>query len=301
MNLIITADLHLRSSLPRCRLDPDWIATQKNILDQIYQYSITYDASVVVVGDIFHSVNETTNEIIGIIQKFAIKLGDSNNRLYILAGNHDLPAHNLDNMKKSAFNVLLNSQNIKHLSELEIYDYKISASDFGDNDTNDADIAFKHILTFPNRNAVPPGAVGAVTARDLFDMFPEAFVIFTGDYHRDFIYKHKNSVAINPGCVIRQAADLIDYAPSVVLVEFKPKNRICKARSLMLKDNSSFITDDYIVKAEERSERIGAFVERIKTNESVSFDFVENVHNKLKNSEITNSVRETIIELLEGV
>ena len=39
MKGIITADWHLRATRPQCRIDEDWILTQKNALNQIKKYS----------------------------------------------------------------------------------------------------------------------------------------------------------------------------------------------------------------------------------------------------------------------
>ena len=36
MNVIITADWHLRKDKPRCRLDEDWFGTQKKVIQFIF-------------------------------------------------------------------------------------------------------------------------------------------------------------------------------------------------------------------------------------------------------------------------
>jgi len=296
-NFICTADWHLRSNRPRCRLDENWIETQKKALDQIVVYAKKHKADVVVIGDIFHSTNETTNEVINLVQEFALELEKLNLKLFILAGNHDLPAHNLDNIYRSAFNILLNSKNIYHLNQLDMDDLIVSASNFGEKDIINAEIIFKHILCFPENEKLPPSDK-IVKPSELFAQFKDAKYIFTGDYHRYFSYTKNKKVLINPGCLLRQAADMMDYDPCVVLIDFF--NEKMSYVTLPIVDDEKMVTDEYIEKEEIRNSRIEAFIERIKENDSVTFDFVQNVHNLLKNNNVDNDTKKIILELMEN-
>ena len=301
-NFIVTADWHLRSQRPRCRLDDDWISTQKKALDQILRYANEFDASVICIGDIFHSTNETTNEIINMVQEFAIELQVIGGQFYILAGNHDLPQHNLDNINRSAFQILLNSRNISEIIQLDhtVDMGEISAANFGDKDDENAEIIFKHVLCFPENAKLPPSDK-IVKPSELFEQFTNAKYIFTGDYHRQFVYENKKKkiqMLVNPGCLLRQAADMIDYEPSVIFVTFLDGE--LKFKSLPIKDDEKMITDEYIETMQERNSRIDAFIERIKDNKSITFDFLENVHNLLKDNEIKDDVKNIIFELLEN-
>lgn len=298
---IITADWHLRSQRPRCRLDDDWLETQRNALEQIINYANEYEADVIVIGDIFHSTAETTNEIIGLVQEVALCLERSGKSLYILAGNHDLPQHNLDNIHRSAFNILLNSKNIYHLDQLKINrqaNNEVSASNFGADDNLDAEIIFKHVLCFPECATLPPSDK-IVKPSELFAQFENAKYIFTGDYHRQFVHaKGKTKKLLNPGCLLRQAADMIDYTPSVFLIDFAGGELTYE--TLPIQDDVKLITDEYLEKEEMRNNRIEAFIERIKENEHVTFDFLENVHSLMKNNKIEPEIKAAILELMEN-
>jgi DNA repair exonuclease SbcCD nuclease subunit len=301
-SFIVTADWHLRSQRPRCRLDDDWLGTQWNALNQIINYAREYKADVFVIGDIFHTTNETTNEVIGLVQKLALCLENFGRSLYILAGNHDLPQHNLDNIHKSAFNILLNSKNIYHLDQILFNDdkdtMKISASNFGAADVTDAEVVFKHILCFPENEKIPPSD-NIVKPSELFAEFPKARYIFTGDYHRQFVHtKGKNKKLFNPGCLIRQAADTIDYESAVFYIGFI--NGDITYTALPILDNEKMVTDEYLEKEEMRNSRIEAFIERIKENKQVTFDFLENVHTLMKNNKIDDEIKNIILELMEN-
>jgi len=300
---IITADWHLRSQRPRCRLDDDWLETQRNALTLIANEANEYEADVIVIGDIFHSTNETTNEVIGLVQEFALTLETTNQKLYILAGNHDLLQHNLDNIHRSAFNILIHSKNIYHLKQLDIWHneefnkMRISASNFGADDKLDAEIVFKHVLCFPENEKIPPNDK-IVKPSELFAQFENAKYIFTGDYHRQFVYEKGKKKLLNPGCLLRQAADMIDYGPGVFFIDFE--NGKLKYEILPIPDDEKMVTDEYLEKEEMRNNRIEAFIERIKENEQVTFDFIENVHNLMKNNKIENEIKNTILELMEA-
>ena len=295
---IITADWHLRSQRPRCRLDDNWIETQKNALNQILNYAKEYKADVIVIGDIFHSTNETTNEVISLVQEFALELKYIGQTLNILAGNHDLPQHNLDNIYRSAFQILLNSKNIYHLDTLKINEKNVSGANFGADDDGECSIIFKHVLCFPENERIPPSDK-IVKPSELFKQLPSAQFIFTGDYHRQFVFEKGNKKLLNPGCLIRQAADTIDYETSVFLIEFQNLNKELKYKLLPIIDDEKMVTDEYIENEVMRNSRIEAFIERIKENEQITFDFIENVHNIMKNNKIEDNVKDIILELME--
>jgi DNA repair exonuclease SbcCD nuclease subunit len=284
-------------------LDDNWLETQRAALACLAAYAGQYKADILVIGDIFHSTNETTNEVIGLVQELALLLNKIDRRLYILAGNHDLPQHNLDNIHRSAFQILLNSKNIFHLDQLKLNDgkhsVKVSAANFGADDVLDAEIVFKHILCFPENEKIPPSDK-IVKPSELFTQFNNAKYIFTGDYHRNFVYtKGKTKKLLNPGCLLKQAADMIDYEPSVFLIDFE--NGELTYKTCPIPDNEKLVTDEYLETEKERNSRIEAFIERIRENGQVTFDFIENIHNLMKNNEIDNEVKKIIMELTENV
>ena len=300
INAIITADWHLRSQKPRCRLDENWLETQQNALEQIINHAKEHDADVIVIGDIFHSTNETTNEIIGMVQWFAQRLRAFDKSLYILAGNHDLPQHNLDNIHRAAISLLFKSRNIYRLQNYlaSLDGDHVSASDFGAEDNPNARFVFKHILCFPENERMPPEAK-AVKPSELFGLFPNASCIFTGDYHRHFVARSGIKRLFNPGCLLRQAADMKDYQPSVIHFRHNEDKVSYQFQRLLITDNEELVTDEYLEREGERAERIQAFIEKVKANGEITFDFLENVKNRLDENKFDDGVKMAILELLE--
>ena len=291
MKLIATADWHIRATRPRCRIDEDWMQTQRKALQQLVKIAKEKEAPVFVVGDLFNSNSDTTFECIQMVQQTADQLGE----LYVLAGNHDLPYHSSENIEKSAIGVLLNSQNIfsiKNYMEHLLYDF--SASNFDEEDNKAAEIVFKHVLCFPDVKSLPPN-VDALTAKDLLSEFKNAQWIFTGDYHHNFHYEKNGRHVINPGCLLRQASDFKDYECGVYYVD--TENEIVEFIPII--DNEQFIDDSYILKQEEREERIEKFVDKLKDTKNVSLDFIDNVHKAIAANKLSEEMINMLEELLE--
>jgi hypothetical protein len=304
---ILTADWHLRSMRPRCRLDTDWIDTQRKALNKIADYAIEAKKCVVCVGDIFHRTIETTFEVIGLVQSMASRLYDNGLCLFILAGNHDLPAHNLEGIHKSAIAILLQSRGVYHLRDIttkanRTFDYGYSAGDFGEGVDDDV-VMFIHTLCIPE-NKMSTIFQGAVTPGQLLEAHDKAKLICTGDYHHNFFYECYDKKAarqryvINAGCITRQAADMKDYKPLCYDVTIPYE---VKVKPLYLPDTESdIITVDYLISENERNDRISAFIEQLKTSGNITFDFVENVYNRIKGVAVEDSVKEIINSLLDS-
>lgn len=288
---ICTADWHIRATRPRCRIDEDWMQTQRKALQQLVKIAKEKEAPVFVVGDLFNSNSDTTFECIQMVQQTADQLGE----LYVLAGNHDLPYHSSENIEKSAIGVLLNSQNIFSIKNyMEQLLYNFSAGNFDEEDNKVAEIVFKHVLCFPDVKSLPPN-VDALTAKDLLSEFKNAQWIFTGDYHHNFHYEKNGRHVINPGCLLRQASDFKDYECGVYYVD--TENEIVEFIPII--DNEQFVDDSYILKQEEREERIEKFVDKLKDTKNVSLDFIDNVHKAIAANKLSEEMINMLEELLE--
>ena len=287
---IITSDWHLRSQLPRCRKDENWIETQKNAIEQIYKYAKKYNCNVFIVGDIFHSHSETTVEVIQIVQNLAKKLKKLGLKLYLLAGNHDLLYHSSENIEKSAVGILLKSDNIFPISS---YSEDVSAGNF-DEETENKEIIFKHVLVFPDVKSLPPN-VDAITAKELLSEYSNAEWIFTGDMHKNFHYEKNGRHVVNPGCLIREVSDMKDYKNGCYFVDTESEI----VERLEIKDDEEFVDDSYILKEKEKTDRIEKFANKLKETKDISLDFISNVESAVKQNKLSAELVDTIEELLE--
>lgn len=289
--MIITADWHIRATMPRCRIDTDWINTQRKALNQIVKISEKKKAPVFVVGDLFHTNSDTSFECIWLVQQTAQNL----NNLFVLAGNHDLPYHSSENIYKSAIGVLLKSQYVKPIKNYFVKeDIDVSAANFDEQDNKNAEVVFKHVLVFPDLKSLPP-TVDALVAKDLLSEFPKAKWIFTGDYHHNFHYEKNGRHVINPGCLLRQASDMKDYKCGVYFVDTDEEI----VEFIPIIDNEQFVDDSYILKEGERTERIESFVNKLKDTKNISLDFKDNVFRAMQQNEFSDDMKNMIEELME--
>lgn len=286
MKMIVTADWHIRATRPRCRVDDDWMGTQRKALNQILEISRNEDARIMVVGDLFHANSDVSFECIRMIQELA----DFADGIYVLAGNHDLPYHSSENIDKSAIGVLMKSDKV---FKIEDFDSDYSASNFDEEDDLNAKVVFKHVLTIPEEDK--PGYVECETPETLLKRFPKAKWIFTGDYHRNFHYERDGRHVVNSGCLLRQASDLKSYQCGVYYVDTDEE----VVEFIPILDSEQLIDDSYITKENERGRRIEEFVDKLKNTESVSFDFVENVKKSMEINQFDDDLKNTIDELME--
>lgn len=300
MRFILSADLHLREDRPRCRMDEDWLKTQKNALNQLVHICVKNECDLVLVGDIFHRSSEF--RMVVYIQKIAEKLKLHNLSLYYLCGNHDMLYHQSSNIDKSAIGLLKNSNNCFNIKELfEKHNYNsgeninYSVANFDESDNKYAKIVFKHVLCFPDVKSIPPN-VDALTAKDLLEEFPNAKWIFLGDYHKNFHYEKNGRHVVNSGCLLRQAVDFKDYQCGVYYID-TDKNIV---DFNLIIDDEKFIDDSYIIREKEKEERIEAFANKIGEVESISLDYVENVKTAISTSKLSDELKETIEELMEA-
>lgn len=297
MQFILTADWHLRATPPRCRIDKDWIETQREALNQVFDIANQKGCNIYCVGDIFNSNSDTSFECISIVQELSQKLCSVGLTLGILAGNHDLLYHSSQNLKKSAVGILLESYNIGHILD-SINDESqdnISAPNF-DEKPEDKKFMFIHRLVFPDLKSMPPN-ISAITAEELLEIYPETEWIFTGDYHKSFIYEKNGRKVINPGCLICQATDFKDYTPSVYFID-TDKNIVEK---IYIKDNKEYIDDSYILKQDEREKRLDEFISKVNGTKAMTLDFVENVENALSSGNYSKEFANEVRGLVEGI
>lgn len=291
MKLIVTADWHLKATMPRCRKDENWIDTQRNALNQIFKIAKARECDVFCVGDVFDSNSDTNFECISMVQNFADKLEkECDSLLCIIAGNHDLPYHSSENIDKSAVGILLNSQSIIPIKKYYQGRYSISASNFDEEDDHDAQIVFKHTLTLPEKNPL----FESETPETLVEKFPNAKWIFTGDYHKAFDVKVNGCHVINPGCLIREKSDFKDYQCGVYYVDTEEEI----VEFIPIIDDEELVDDSYIIKNDERENRIEEFGNKLKDVEGISLDFLDNVEKAIVQNKIDDELKDTIHELI---
>lgn len=289
MRMVISADLHLREDRPRCRIDDDWVETQKKALNQLVDICINNKCNLFLVGDIFHRHSEFRMVIY--IQEIAKKLKSFNLSIYYLCGNHDSLYHSSSNIHKSAIGLLKNSENCFLIKD---YSDEFSAPNF-DEERNSMPYMFIHTLTIPEYDK--PDFVNCETPESLLKKFPDAKWIFTGDYHKNFVYEKNGRYVINPGCLIRQVSDMKDYQCGVYVID----TDLNKIDFVPIVDDYDLVDDSHILRQNEKDERIENMVDKLMDIDAVSLDFIQNIENVLLKNDIPDEIRKCVKELIYEV
>ena len=281
MKILITADWHIKGERPICRTDDDWIESQRKTIAQIREAFFHNGCEQIwILGDIFDAPRCATaavNMLIGELKKFP---SDS---VKILCGNHDLKDHNYGNLEECSIGTLK-----KIFGDVPAYlphdkkDISVSAKPFALDDLqSDADVICTHQLTFPNAEARPIEDCGVI-AQDLLDRWPNADIVFTGDYHHGYIYKEDWDTlpcryVVTPGCINIQKADELDYEPFVVVWDTESNIDDYNFYKVYIDPQREFCTRDHIEAREQNEAQLAEVVETIKGGSEITLDFDSNL------------------------
>lgn len=297
MKIVSCSDLHVRPDRPRCRTDNDWDETQRLMIRNIVSTANKYNVPLCIVGDLFNKGTVPEYLMIMLIEEFS----NINKKVHILAGNHDLPQHAIENLNNSSIGVFFSLSKNHNKIVHGMSEFTSSWCDFNSKIIGDVDYSksslFIHQLVFKTLKNIPPNCDG-ITASQLLEKYPDYKYILTGDNHKCFHYEKDGRHVINGGCTIRQSSDEKDYKPSVFYVDTEKEI----VERIYLDDNVEMIDDAYLQKEEERDNRITAFVEGIKKSTNISLSIIDNIEKAIKknNKTLDEDTIKMIRSLVEG-
>jgi DNA repair exonuclease SbcCD nuclease subunit len=216
------------------------------------------------------------------------------NKFYTIYGNHDLPQHSLELVEKCGINVLATAGKLTVLK----------GTHWGTEPTKyswikhilkheDKSVLIWHTMTYTGQ--LPwPGCESPIAGK-LLRKYPKYDLILTGHNHKPFWTKHEGRLLLNPGSLMRQAADQIDYKPAVWLW-YAETNTV---KPVYLPTNKEAVTTDHLQEKKERDGRINAFVKKLNTDFKSKLSFEDNVDKLLTKNKIKKSVKSIVYESLE--
>ena len=71
------------------------------------------------------------------------------------------------------------------------------------------------------------------------------------------------------------------------------------AQFIPIIDKEQFVDDSYILKQEEREQRIESFVDKLKDTKNISLDFIDNVQKAITANKLSPEMINMLEELLE--
>ena len=294
MKILLTADWHIRGDRPRCRIDEDWIESQRQDIQAVVDIARREKVDEAwVLGDLFHQPRAATEAVNMVL----VGLKDLRDvcPVYILPGNHDLPYHDYGNLEQSSLGIVLKSFPELRTRE-EPRGLTLAAAPFGlDPVDPHADVWATHQLTFENAETKPPMAGGKI-AQDLLDEAPGVHVVVTGDYPRGYVYTGADGRrVITPGCLNIQAADMDDYTPHVYIWDTATD----QVTPHYLPINSVAIVTDYLAAEKARDERMDRCLEVATAAASVALSFTDNLKAAAEGPGVSPGVKGIINEILD--
>jgi len=273
---ILTADYHLREDNPICRIDY-FLDTQIQKMKFIQQLQVKHNCPVIHAGDLFNHWKASPYLI-------TLALNYLPKNMFTVAGNHDLPNHNIDLLDKSALNTLIHAKAINYLSGVH----------WGQKPKNESltiegrKILVWHVMTWKD-DPPWPGCTDP-KAKDLLEEFLQYDLIVTGHNHNSFVEELNGRILVNPGSITRQTADQEFYQPKVFLWYAKTNS----VQSIFIPIEKGVISREHIEHKEERDSRIKAFVERLNNDWEVGVSFEANLERFQKENRIRSSVMEIV-------
>lgn len=296
--VLITADWHIRGDRPRCRVDEDWLASQREDIKAIAKIAQEKKVRELwILGDLFHQPRVSTEALnMCLAELLAIK--ESGIAVRILPGNHDLPYHDYGNLESSSVGVVLKSFADLCSDGMSSGIEDMYATPFGLEDEKsqgfkESRIWATHQLTFERDEDRPVAGVGT-TAQELLDKFPGQLIL-TGDYHHGYIYTARDGRrVITPGCLNIQAADMSDYIPRCYVLDLDSLD----AEEVVINGHQGDIVVDYLAVEKARDDRMEKVLQVVGDGSGVSLSFRDNLDKVMEDPEFSQA-KQCYPELLD--
>jgi len=299
---ILTADIELRAFQPTCRTDDHWAAQERKIKWLCQLQAENDGCPILDAGDLFDKryKSNPSHELLG----WAME--NLPEKFYTIPGNHDLPGKSIDNYSNSAMAVLQRAGAIKVTypwkttvdAEIHLFGYPWGLEikqPLIRPVIEEKYIALVHAMVYEEFEPFP-GCVG-YSAKEVMDLLPDFDLIVCGHNHQTFTRKENGRVLVNPGSLMRNDADQIDFKPSVFLW-FADTNTI---KRVYVPIEEGVINRDYIDIKKAKENRLDAFVEKLGEQVVSGINFHDNLEAAVSDGLITQGVLDKVWNYYEGL
>ncbi len=219
---ISASDLHLSHKAPTARTLNNWMHCQKKQLQELSSLVDKYQVPLFLVGDIFDKPTHHA-EIVNLALRYLP-------HAYGVPGNHELPYHNLKEVKKSSFWTLVEAGLLTYVEPgkpyqiegytpivLHGFPYGVEVSPLEHRTNLAIEIALIHSFIW-QRGKGHVGADEAAKVEGWKGKLQGYDVALFGDNHLPFDTKVSDCVVVNHGSFFRRYHHEINHRPSVVLI-----------------------------------------------------------------------------------
>lgn len=303
--LVACGDLHITGKTPLARSqEPNWLITQIRYIQQIADIADDYSYGngplpIVCAGDVFDKYNPPL-EIVNAMLEYMPTM-------YAVAGNHDLPNHRLEDIKRSGFWTLVEAKTIQFLrpneqvnldSRTRLWGYSWGEEPEPLRNKHDLfqDICVCHKYLWTRKTGYP-GAPDAARIGNCFQQFQGFDVVISGDNHTPFHLTKNGTTFVNVGSLYRRTSDQADFKPKVWLIY--DDNSV---ESIYLD-----ISKDVFHKTEKKEEpkpldttKLQEFVTAIQQTRNEVVDFDEALERVIRSGDLSEEVKALLIQLKEN-
>lgn len=226
-SFVACSDIHLSARPPLARSgEKDWLKTQAGVLDQVTRLCAKHGCPLVIAGDVFDRWNAPPAVINVAIKAFKkATLG-----VYAVPGQHDLPNHVYQDIKKSAYWTLVESDAVMNLPygavcdighlRLHGFPWGVDLQESGyAPEPHDLiqDVAVVHRYLW-KKGTGHPQARDEDRVRESLDVLKCFDVSVFGDNHTPFVHAGDGYTIINCGGLQRRTVAERDHRPRAWLV-----------------------------------------------------------------------------------
>lgn len=320
---ILSGDWHLRHTVPIARGETraEWYQAQARYLNHLWQLGDEYQCPIFCAGDVLHKWDSPPELINFIVANTRLR------GVISVAGNHDLPNHNIKDMERSGYQTLIELGFLNHasnelcsLSEIdldlvylglscgEVYDSDaVAGSDIKfPTDAGTVSLAIVHDLVWKNN---PPYPNAPITNQigDQAVKYKDFDVVLFGDNHQltfdNLEHKTKdNPVIVNLGCLMPTRSDEENIQTYVGLLISDGTVEIRPIPTKIANQNKWRVDTplDGVMDNSDRHE-LEDFLETARDLADVSLRFQDAIKQLLKTKELRKSVRSRLLEIAEEI
>ncbi len=295
---ILTSDCHFTKTPPILRsAEPSWYDAMLRPINELRALRTKHNAPIIIAGDITHHSKEPPELINFLLANLP--------NVHAIPGQHDLPLHNYQDIKKSAYWTLVAAGVIHHLEPGKSYpmdgmvlhpfpwEHKVTPCKEKPN-TFGVHVAVIHAYIWTKDNCYP-GAPKQSRLKKWKDRLRGYDVAVFGDNHKGFLHEGEDIQILNCGGLMRRRADEIRYKPSVGLLYADGHIK----RHFLDCSQDQFADIDSALEIAEKVLDMTEFVESMGEFGGAVLDFVEVVGTWLNKEGVDKKVKKIVLQAME--
>jgi hypothetical protein len=286
-----TADWHLREDQPEAWTGADYWTEQEKAVDFCVDLAHKFRVPLVVAGDIFHHWRPSPRLLAWTLKKLA----PPTDLFIAIPGQHDLPAHDLNEIHRSGAGVLSEVLNVNYIpARDDLFQLVPWGCDIPKSPEPHV-IVICHTMTYKGKPPFP-GAPPEGEADRFICKHKGWRLIVAGDNHQSFVVENPpHGTLLSPGSLMRMTAAQISHKPAVWLLtdadELYP---------FYIPQVDGAITRDHLDRVAEHDERMDAFVKRISDGMEVGLSFEDNLKRFIAANRLGKDVQREIWAAVKG-